>query len=122
MAKNWEKVEIGMVKGKATLVPKKDEPVKSAEGGRPHLFSLKKVKSQSYEELKKEGDKLYAVKVANEDKLVDAFNDGKIKSKEAVRQAKAIIKRREKEAEEAAKRAAAKERRDAIVDTNTAIA
>ena len=122
MAKNWEKVEIGMIKGKATLVPKKDEPVKSAEGGRPHLFSLKKVKSQSYEELKKEGDKLYAVKVANEDKLVDAFNDGKIKSKEAVRQAKTIIKRREKEAEEAAKKAAAKERRDAIVDTNTAIA
>ena len=122
MAKNWEKVEIGMVKGKATLVPKKDESVKSAEGGRPHLFNLKKVKSQSYEELKKEGDKLYAVKVANEDKLVDAFNDGKIKSKEAVRQAKTIIKRREKEAEEAAKRAAAKECRDAIVDTNTAIA
>ena len=122
MAKNWEKVEIGMIKGKATLVPKKDEPAKSAEGGRPHLFSLKKVKSQSYEELKKEGDKLYAVKVANEDKLIDAFNDGKIKSKEAVRQAKTIIKRREKEAEEAAKKAAAKERRDAIVDTNTAIA
>jgi len=122
MAKNWEKVEIGMVKGKATLVPKKDEPVKSAEGGRPHLFNLKKVKSQSYEDLKKEGDKLYTVKVANEDKLVDAFNDGKVKSKEAACQAKAIIKRREKEAEEAAKKAAAKERRDAIVDTNTAIA
>lgn len=122
MAKNWEKVEIGMVKGKATLIPKKDEPEKSAEGGRPHLFSLKKVKSQSYEELKKEGDKLYLEKKNQEDSLVDAFNNGKIKSKEAVRQAKAMIKRREKEAEEAAKKAAAKERRDAIVDTNTAIA
>jgi len=122
MAKNWEKVEINMVKGKATLVSKKDEPVKSAEGGRPHLFNLKNVKSQTFEDLKKEGDKLYAVKMANEDKLVDAFNDGKVKSKEASRQAKTIIKHREKEAEEAAKKAAAQERRDAIVDTNTAIA
>ena len=122
MAKNWEKVEIGMVKGKATLVPKKNEPAKSAEGGRPHLFNLKKVKSQTFEDLKKEGDKLYAVKVANEDKLVDAFNDGKVKSKDAARQAKAIIKRREKEAGEAAKKAAAQERRDAIVNTDTAIA
>ena len=122
MAKNWEKVEIGMVKGKATLVPKKDESVKSAEGGRPHLFNLKNVKSQTFEDLKKEGDKLYAVKVANENKLVDAFNDGKVKSKDATRQAKAIIKRREKEAEEAAKKAAAQERRDAMVNTDTAIA
>ena len=122
MAKNWEKVEIDMVKGKATLVPKENEQRKSAEGGRPHLFNLKNVKSQTFEDLKKEGDELYAVRVANEDKLVDAFNDGKVKSKEASRQAKAIIKRREKEAEEAAKKAAAQERRDAMVNTDTAIA
>lgn len=122
MAKNWEKVEIGIIKGKATLIPKKDEPVKSAEDRRPHLFNLKKVKSKSYEDLKKEGDKLYLVKQNQEDSLVNAFNEGNLKSKTLIQQAKTVIKRREKEAEEAAKKAAAKERRDAIVDTNTAIA
>ena len=122
MAKNWEKVEIGMVKGKATLVPKKDEPVKSAEGGRPHLFNLKGVKSKSFEELKKEGDKLYLKKIDQEDHLVEAYNNGRVKSKDAVQQAKSIIKRREKEAAEAAAKAASEARRDAIVDTDTAIA
>ena len=122
MAKNWEKVEIGFVKGKATLVPKKDEPVKSAEGGRPHLFNLKGIKSKSFEDLKKEGDNLYLERLAQEDHLVDAYNDGRVKSKDAARQAKSIIKRREKEAAEAATKAAAEERRDAVVNTNTAIA
>jgi hypothetical protein len=122
MAKNWEKVEIGMVKGKATLVPKKDEPVKSAEGGRPHLFNTKNIKSKSFEDLKKEGDNLYLERVAQEDHLVDAYNDGRVKSKDAARQAKSIIKRREKEAAEAAAKAASEARRDAIVDTDTVIA
>jgi hypothetical protein len=120
MAKNWEKVEIGFVKGKATLVPKK-EVEKSAEGGRPRTLNMN-FKTKSYDELKKEGDQLYAEKVAREDHLVEAFNAGKVKSKDAARQAKSIIKRREKEAAEAAAKAAAEECRDAIVNTNTAIA
>lgn len=120
MAKNWEKMEIVVDKnGKASLVSAKTE--EKAEKNLKKL-DLRHIKKLSFDELKKEGDKLYIKKLEAEDHLVDAYNNKRVKSQALVKQAKAIIAKREKETAAAAEKAAKKERRDKLVDTNTAIA
>ena len=120
MAKNWEKMEIVIDKsGKASLVPvKADAKVEK----KVKKLDLRHISKLSFDELKKEGDKLYIKKVEAEDHLIDAYNNKRVKSQALVKQAKAIIARREKEAAAAAEKATKKERRDKLVDTNTAIA
>ena len=120
MAKNWEKMEIVVDKsGKASLVSAKTE--KKVEK-KVKKLDLRHISKLSFDELKKEGDKLYIKKLETEDHLVDAYNNKRVKSQTLVKQAKTIIARREKEAEEAAKQAAKKEKRDKLVSMDTAIA
>ena len=119
MAKNWEKMEIVIDKsGKASLVPVKADA--KAEK-KVKKLDLRHISKLSFAELKKEGDKLYLQRVEAEDHLINAYNNKRVKSQALVKQAKAIIARREKEAAAAAEKAIKKERRDKLVDTNTAI-
>jgi hypothetical protein len=120
MAKNWEKMEFTTDKnGKISLVPVKEKVDVTKKAKK---LNLRHVKKLSYDELKKEGDNLYLKKVNAEDHLVDAYNEKRVKSQVAIKQAKSIIAKREKEAAIAAEKAAKKARRDKLVDTNTAIA
>ena len=57
---------------------------------------IKNIKILSIEDLKKESDELYDKKIAEEDKLLTAFTDKRIRSKEAIKQALKIKKIREK--------------------------
>ena len=59
--------------------------------------AIKNTKSLSAEDLKKESDMLYAKKVATEDSLLKAFEDKKLKSNNAIKQALRIKKEREKQ-------------------------
>lgn len=86
------------------------------------LFDLRHIQSLSYDELKKEGDKEYEKRREAEDNLIDAYKNKKLQSADLIKNAKAIVARRKKEAEEAAKKAAEKDRRDKLVSTDTAIA
>lgn len=120
MSKNWISAEIIFDKnGKPILVEKKN---KITENKRTKKLNLRTVKSLSYDELKKEGDKAYYKRREAEDHLVDAYKNKKLQSADLIKNAKAITARREKEAEEAARKAAEKDRRDKLVSTDTAIA
>ena len=63
---------------------------------------IKNTKKPSFAELKKEADDLYNSKVANENALLAAADEGCLKSDRLKKQASLIKKRREKEAEKAA--------------------
>lgn len=118
MAKNWEKVEITIDKGgKAVLTPVKE---KESSVKKSKKLDLRHVKSLSFEELKKEGDKIYADNRFKEDALVEAYNDKKVKSQTLIKKAKSVIAKRAKEEVAAQKKAAQDARRDKIIDTNTA--
>lgn len=120
MAKNWEKVEFQKVDGKTVLAPVKNI-AKKRKTYEPYNDSYKRVKSLTSEELKEEGDKLYAKKHDEEVKLVDAYENKLIKSKTALNKAKAIVKKREKAAQEQAKKAIEEQKRDKMVNMDTAI-
>lgn len=56
-------------------------------------------------DLKKEGDEAFVAQKAREDSLVAAFGEKKLKSKALIKEAKAIIAKREKAAKAKAKKA-----------------
>lgn len=56
-------------------------------------------------DLKKEGDEAFAAQKAREDSLVAAFGEKKLKSKTLIKEAKAIIAKREKAAKAKARKA-----------------
>lgn len=119
MAKNWEKVEITVDRsGKAILAPvsKKSYDSKEVRGA-----DFRKVKSLSFEDLKKEGDAAFTENSWKEDDLLNAYNKKKIKSNSLIQKAKVIAAKRAKEEAAAQKKASQKARRDKIVDTNTAV-
>lgn len=60
---------------------------------------IKNTKTMSVKELKDEAETLYLQKTWEEDKLITNYNEKKLKSKEAIKQAKKIIKFRAKEKE-----------------------
>lgn len=101
-----------MAKGWTSLITINTAP-KSAETAaqrrqRDKSFSnlIRNTKSLSVEDLKKQSDELYAKQRAEEDKLLQAFAEKKVKSKTAIKQALRIKKERaaaEKRAKNSAK-------------------
>lgn len=101
-----------MAKGWISLTTVNTAP-KSAETAaqrrqRDRSFSnlIRNTKSLSVEDLKKQSDELYAKQRAEEDKLLQAFAEKKVKSKTAIKQALRIKKERaaaEKRAKNSAK-------------------
>lgn len=59
--------------------------------------AIRNIKSQTVEEMKKESDKLFDAKNAENAQLLQAFKDKKLKSKALIKKAKAL-KKKEKEA------------------------
>lgn len=57
---------------------------------------MRSTKSKSIDELKKEGENLYAKKMAKEDSLLEAYKEKKLKSKALIREAKKIKAQRAK--------------------------
>lgn len=97
MAKNWVKVEtVNDAPNIETYVEKKRK------------FSdfnkmIRNTKTKKAHEIMKENEELYEQKVANEDALLAAFEDKKLKSKTLIKQALRIKKERTEAAEKAAK-------------------
>ena len=88
MAKNWEEVFNNKIGSSNKSIRVKDNLNRNN-------------KSLSFEDLKKEGDKLYDKKVAEENKLVQAYEDKKLKNKQLIKKARDIIAKREKTVKEA---------------------
>ena len=63
---------------------------------------INNTKSKTLEELKKEGDELFAAKQAHNASLLDAYKTKRLKSKSAIKQAQTLLKA-EKKAQEKAK-------------------
>ena len=63
---------------------------------------MKKTKTKSAKDLKEEGIELYKAKIANDDALLDAYENKRLKNKDAIKQAMAI--KREREASSAKKK------------------
>lgn len=115
MAKEWIKVEFVTRNGKIALEPiKKEKEERTFKRNKP--LNIRSVISLSAEDLKAEGDKLYMDNIDAETNLVEAYKDKKLKSKAAIKKAKAIIAKREK-----VRKKAEKMINSEIVDTNSAI-
>ena len=56
---------------------------------------MAKTKTKSIYELKKEGDELYAKKLAYEDRLIQLYNDNKLTDKVLIKEVKNLIAKRE---------------------------
>lgn len=57
---------------------------------------MRNMKVQTYEELKKEGEDLYEVKLARENSLLEAYKEKILKSKELIKEARKIKAQRAK--------------------------
>jgi hypothetical protein len=94
VAKGWvelpRKTELEKISREKKL--KKDRMFQKAA----KVIDKKRLKDidKDIERMKKDSEDLYFKKKAEEDKLVDAFNDKKVKSKTAIKEAKKIIKER----------------------------
>jgi hypothetical protein len=103
MAKGWVKVvtvnDVDTVQGTTTEKNK-----------RMHSFNnmIRNIKPKTAFEMKKESEELYEQAKAREDNLVAAYNDKRLKSKNAIKEARAIIKAR------AAAKNKAKEEKQAV--------
>ena len=60
---------------------------------------IRHVESMNLKDMKKHGDDVYAAYLANETSLIEAFNNKQLKSKNLIKKAKKIIKRREENIE-----------------------
>lgn len=56
---------------------------------------IKNVEVMNLKDMKKHGDEVYDAHVANETALIEAFNNKQLKSKNLIKRAKKIIKKRE---------------------------
>ena len=61
---------------------------------------IKNMKPMKVEEMKQHGDDLYEINLLNENYLLSAYNDKKLKSKALIKNAKKIIAKHEKMATE----------------------
>jgi hypothetical protein len=98
MAKGWNTVYTNSTdskREKKTVGQKRQENIK-------FNTLIKKTESLSIPALKKEAEDLYDAKVAEEDKLVNLFNDKKLKNKATIKKAIRIKKMREMAEKEAA--------------------
>lgn len=64
--------------------------------------AIRNAKSQSVEDMKKESDKLFDAKNADNAQLLQAFKDKKLKSKALIKRAKALKKKEKEAAQKAA--------------------
>lgn len=71
------------------------------EYGKLKSFMAKNAVRKSEDELKKESETLFNKRIAEEDKLIEAYKAKKVKSKTAMRKARAIIANREAAAKKA---------------------
>lgn len=87
MAKNWTTIYTNADETKVT----KEEITR-----RMHRFdnTIKSMKSPTYDELKRSSEIAYAVKLNEEEKLLQAFSEKKVKSKAAIKQALRIKRER----------------------------
>lgn len=98
MAKDWIPVtlvtETKGKKTKAKLVPtatiKQENTTKATKKTKFPVLQ----KSQTYEELKKEGEDLYQEQVAKEDRLIQLYKDKQLTNKNTIRKARSIMKAR----------------------------
>lgn len=60
--------------------------------------TIKHTNTMDLKDMKKHGDDAFEALKVKEDNLVEAYNDKRLKSKELIKQAKRIIKRREEAA------------------------
>lgn len=58
---------------------------------------IKNTKSLSIKELKEHGEVLYAERLAKEDELIKALDDGKLRSDKLIKQAKTLKAKKEKD-------------------------
>lgn len=91
MAKGWTTFTFGEVTAdtRSTQQKRYDE--------RKFSKAIKNTKTLKYFELVEQSEKRDAAKVANENQLVQAYNDKKLKSATLIKQAQAILKKREKQ-------------------------
>lgn len=111
MAKEWIKVEFVTRNGKVALEPITEKKVSNKKA---KTVNLRTIPSLSAEDLIFKGEKTYFEKKDEEDSLVEAYNNKKLKSKEAIKKAKIIIAKKEKEKIK-------KSNREKIINTNSKI-
>lgn len=88
MSKKWK-----TIRNDASKKSTKEERIKQDRG---FVNLINNTKTLSVKDLKAESKELYAAKIAEEDKLLKAFDNKKLKSGEAVRRALRIKKDRAK--------------------------
>lgn len=87
MAKNWETIRTS----KPTLV------VDTIKNRKNFEKAIRTTKSLNLFDLKEKGEKSYAEKIARENALIDAYENKLLKSKELIKEAKALKSTRDKE-------------------------
>ena len=81
-----------------TTIPTVNDRPKEEKTYRLEKDPCRKVVTKDFLGLKKEGEDLYEQAVLEEEKLLTAFKEKKVKSKAAIRKAKSILSKREKAA------------------------
>ena len=111
-----------MAKGWEHFSTVNDATVESDEAKKVRLKQAERIMRTtpilSEEEMKKASNERYAAKIAQEDNLIAAYNDKKLKSKRLIKQARYIKKTRE----EAEKKAAETEAKNAEVKESIEVA
>lgn len=96
MAKGWTLFTIGEIKKDTRSTQQKRYNAKKFSN------AIRNEKTLKYEELVEQSVKREAAKTAREDQLVKAYEEKKLKSKALIKETQAIIKKRQKKAEETA--------------------
>ena len=102
MAKGWTTFTFGEV----TADTRSKQQKRYAE--RNFSKAIKNEKTLKLNERVEQSDKREAARIADENQLVQAYTEKKLKSKALIKQAQALLKKREKQAERAAKKAEVK--------------
>ena len=97
MAKGWTRVE---TVNNASV--NKETPVEKRRRVQNFKKAIRKTSKLSGEDFKKQSDELFTKKKEQEDSLVQAYKDKKLKSTKAIKAAQQILKSREKAKEKAA--------------------
>jgi len=103
MAKGW--IKVATINDVDTV---KETAVEKNRRMRSSNNVIRNIESKTAFEIKKESEELYEQAKAREDNLIAAYNDKRLKSKNAIKEARAIIKAR------AAAKNKAKEEKQAV--------
>lgn len=90
MAKGWTRIET--VNDNKSV----ETDAQKQKNLRNFANAIHQMKSLSPEDLKKRGDENYATRIAEDEKLLDAFDKKKLKSKDAVKRALQLKKEKAK--------------------------